>query len=434
MTSALEWKQGVGYELKSSTQTYIVAQEDMINPIGTGTFGQVYRATDSQSHALAIKRIEKNCGLPIDKIQREIQTMAKMKEINAINVLYALDFVEDPTTFYIVMPCYDKANFTSFIANNNIKSEFQAIEYFRQICYGIMVLHSNNIIHRDLKTDNILVKKCTDTSYPLEYELTIADMGIATEKEKLARTKEVGTYYTMAPEVSTGIYDAKVDVFSLGCIFYKMLTMKEPFASRQKNSPSLPLVTCFDKPLEEVTLRILTQCLQYNKEDRCDLEYILNLLDVKNIYSAYKPIKFAKDQLIPLFPVKKAKDSRQQVSIPLSNNLERTYMRFNVNKSVIRMINKLALPLNFSYKAQNKPLCICLPFFESIVSPMEEFLKYVYQWVVQIISKLANHSISMIQFIYEIVVRILELVKYIILNLAVQIYSILNSWCEKLGI
>ena len=427
MTSALEWKEGVGYQLKSFTQTYFITQDDIINPIGTGTFGQVIKATDSQNHQLAIKKIQKNCGLPIQKIQNEIQAMTKITQINASNVLCALDSIEDSTTFYIVMPCYDKANFTSFITSNSIKSEWQAIEYLRQICYGLMVLHSIGIIHRDLKTDNILVRKCNDPNYPLEYELAIADMGIATEKEKLEKTKEVGTYYTMAPEVSTGLYDAKVDVYSVGCIFYKMLTMKEPFATRKKNSAVLPVATYFEMPLEEMSLKILTQCLQYNKEDRCDLEYLLNLLDVKAIYSSYRPIKFSKDQMIALFPVKNAKISRQFAQIPISNCLPISYLKCSINALVIRQINRNnSLPM-LCYQAKEKPLPEYISLCYDIISFAKLSMISLYQWVVATTFNAAVRTKSIIELVWNYIIELICIALSTIESVAMSIYSTIYS-------
>jgi len=58
-----------------------------------------------------------------------------------------------------VFPYADSGNLSEFIYNDNAMSEEAILEYFRQICYGTMILHQNKIIHRDIKPDNILVQK-----------------------------------------------------------------------------------------------------------------------------------------------------------------------------------------------------------------------------------------------------------------------------------
>jgi len=85
-----------------------------------------------------------------------------MKEINKIqeksNIINIQSYTEDALYFYIVMDYYNKGTLTKLISNNKIESEEEAIESFRQICFGLRILHSRKIVHRDIKSDNILVR------------------------------------------------------------------------------------------------------------------------------------------------------------------------------------------------------------------------------------------------------------------------------------
>ena len=115
------------------------------------------------------------------------------------------------------MPYYDKGTLADIIPS--ISSEQEAIEYFRQILYAIYLLHSINIIHRDIKPENILAAAYFDPMYPYKLYFAIADFGLA-KGESVMNTKCAGTPTYMAPEVATGRYGKKADVFSLGCLLF----------------------------------------------------------------------------------------------------------------------------------------------------------------------------------------------------------------------
>ena len=104
---------------------------------------------------------------------------------------------------------------------NNIKQD-ESIEkrifYFIQIIEGIKYLHNNDIIHRDIKTSNILF---------IDDTVKICDFGLARNVNNLTNivggSSEVGTSYYRAPEIDTHIYNNKIDVYSLGIILIELL-------------------------------------------------------------------------------------------------------------------------------------------------------------------------------------------------------------------
>ena len=98
--------------------------------------------------------------------------------------------------------------------------------YFIQICYALEYLHKNNIIHRDIKTCNILV---SHNNY-----IKVGDFGVSKilKKGKLASTV-IGTPVYMSPEIiNSNLYDHKIDIWSLGCVLYEMIMLKPPFNSK----------------------------------------------------------------------------------------------------------------------------------------------------------------------------------------------------------
>jgi len=119
-------------------------------------------------------------------------------------------------------------NLASLLKSKGKFNEEFARLCLRQIAQGLSFLWMRSLIHRDLKPENILIQS-RDQKYPI---LKIADFGFATELEESETLQQkFGTPLYMAPEVLLGPYDARVDLWSFGVIFYEMLTGKTPFDS-----------------------------------------------------------------------------------------------------------------------------------------------------------------------------------------------------------
>ena len=118
------------------------------------------------------------------------------------------------------------------------------LRYAAQITLGIMAMHSKNILHRDIKTQNIFIAN-NDI-------LKIGDFGISKQVETitpLAMTA-CGTPYFMPPEVCQGKpYDSKADVWAIGVIIYELITLKKPFDSDSINGVFEKIVKSPVEPL-----------------------------------------------------------------------------------------------------------------------------------------------------------------------------------------
>ena len=98
------------------------------------------------------------------------------------------------------------------------------LNWISQVILGVMLMHSKNILHRDLKCQNMFLTK--------EGILKIGDFGISKELETMSKLAEtnVGTPYFMAPEVCRGDpYGEKADVWAIGCILYELALLRKPF-------------------------------------------------------------------------------------------------------------------------------------------------------------------------------------------------------------
>ena len=158
-----------------------------------------------------------------------------MKKLFHPNVISFKDVFKDIKLdyFYIVMEYANDGDLSKKIKNQKQKiigekyfSEEKIMQYFYQICRGLQYIHSKNIIHRDIKSQNIFLMK--------NGKIKIGDFGIAKAltKTKNNATTIIGTPYYFSPEIINGEpYNYKTDIWSLGVVLYEMCCLKLPFES-----------------------------------------------------------------------------------------------------------------------------------------------------------------------------------------------------------
>ena len=143
----------------------------------------------------------------------------------------------------------DGQNLKQILADKERLPEQRVLQIIAQIASGLDVAHSNNIIHRDIKPENILV--CNNTE-----RVKLTDFGIACfqSKERLTRVGlTIGTAHYMSPEQvqdASGV-DCRSDVFSLGVVFYEMLTGHKPFDSNMLSDLYLKIINDEPAPVHE---------------------------------------------------------------------------------------------------------------------------------------------------------------------------------------
>ena len=207
----------------------------IIKRIGFGSSGlvyQVYKNNDPSKSILILKQI------PFRNVNNDLEeTTRKLKKANNESLIlsklsfkyvvkYYDSFIEDDCLNIIMEYCEEGdlgSLINNLIQNNNSLSEQQIWHFFIQISLGLAYIHSNKILHRDLKPMNIFLKK--------NNLIKIGDLGVA--KMLQTNTKAltyIGTPYYLSPEVCEGKpYNSKSDVWALGCILYELCTFKKPF-------------------------------------------------------------------------------------------------------------------------------------------------------------------------------------------------------------
>ena len=114
-------------------------------------------------------------------------------------------------------------------ARNEMMNEDMIWGFFIQICQGLKSLHDANILHRDIKAQNIFLVAAR--------EIKIGDLGVAKVTKGGMAYTQIGTPYYMSPEIwRRRPYNKKSDIWSLGCLLYELATLKHPFEARDERS------------------------------------------------------------------------------------------------------------------------------------------------------------------------------------------------------
>ncbi|KDN44386.1 Pkinase-domain-containing protein [Tilletiaria anomala UBC 951] len=224
---------------------------ERLNHIEEGSYGVVFRAREKETgEIVALKKLkmdkEKN-GFPITSL-REIRTLMEARHPNVVQVKEIV--VGDTLTqIFIVMEFveHDLKTLLSTMRTSFIISEIKTLMH--QLLSAVALLHSNWIIHRDLKTSNLLMSN--------RGQLKVADFGLARmygdPLEKDGMTSLVVTLWYRAPELLLGAreYDTAIDMWSVGCIFAELLTKEPLFMAKNETEQIAKIFRLLGQPTED---------------------------------------------------------------------------------------------------------------------------------------------------------------------------------------
>lgn len=230
-----------------------VDKYEKICRIGKGTFGEVFRARHKVTKKeVAIKKIlmdNETEGFPITAI-REIKLLRSYKDENVVNLIEvcrSTPEINGKAISYLVMDfCHHDLAGLIQEAHDKIKSLPNIKCIVKQLLEGIHKLHTHRIIHRDMKSSNILITK--------DGELKIADFGLARpyslDTKNRKYTNRVVTLWYRPPELLLGErnYACAVDLWGVGCIMSELFT-KEPLMKGQTEQDQLRLIADIIGPI-----------------------------------------------------------------------------------------------------------------------------------------------------------------------------------------
>lgn len=259
----------------------IDGQYELLEEIGSGGMGKVYRARDfTLTRDVAIKVLHGTSGpASEDRRRRFIQEARAASGINHPNIITIHRILQENDTVYIVMEYLTGKTLYDAIPEGGLRSQV-VLSYATQIAQGLAHAHAAGIIHRDLKPGNIMINR--------QGHVKLLDFGLAklteqpsgdTTQNDAPMTVEgsiMGTLCYMSPEQAQGRkVDKRTDIFSFGAVLYEMATGARAFVG--DNNAAILSSVLRDEPVPALTLApdlpvqfegIIQRCLAKRADDR----------------------------------------------------------------------------------------------------------------------------------------------------------------------
>nr|WP_305182835.1 serine/threonine-protein kinase [uncultured Schaedlerella sp.] len=216
-----------------------------IKPIGKeGGFGQVFECEDEYGNKYALKMLKDNSQFGIQRFEREVRLLSRLNHPNIVKIV-ASNLVAEQKFYVMTLYQCSLSSIIPFLGNDYSRQ----LLIINSILSGIQYLHSEGVIHRDLKPDNILCNSDTD--------IVITDFGLGiqinSDSSTMTKTTVFGTYKYCSPEQATNSHevDYRTDIYSMGKIIEDIVTN---YGANQNINPSIKM--------------IIDKCTMQNREDR----------------------------------------------------------------------------------------------------------------------------------------------------------------------
>ena len=243
---------------------------EVLSKVGAGGMADVYKGKDRMlNRYVAIKVLKKEYKEDenfVRKFRSEAQAAAGLMHPNIVNVY---DVGEDRGLYYMVMELVEGITLKEYIEKKGRLSHKEVISIAIQMCTGLGVAHAADIIHRDIKPQNIIISK--------DGKVKVTDFGIAkaTTSNTVSSNAMGSVHYTSPEQARGGFSDQRSDIYSVGITLFEMVTGQVPFdgdstvsvaikhLQEEIMSPS-ELVPDIPYSLEQIILK----CTQKNSERR----------------------------------------------------------------------------------------------------------------------------------------------------------------------
>ncbi len=262
-TETIEIKPRHGVKLANGTE--IAGRYQVIRALGEGGMGAVYQTWDRElEKVVAVKVIHSDLASEPGILQRFKQELILARQIHHANVIQIFDIGHTDDLYYISMDFVDGRDLSGVLKERGKLPPLEAAEMIRHVCRGLEAAHAERVIHRDLKPQNIMI--ATDG------EVTVMDFGIARAADSSDMTQTgtlIGTPTYMSPEQAIGSkIDTRSDIFSVGIIFYELLTGTVPFKAesamgtltrrcQEKAQPPIEVEPSLPRALNDIVVRAL---------------------------------------------------------------------------------------------------------------------------------------------------------------------------------
>jgi tetratricopeptide (TPR) repeat protein len=240
--------------------------------LGEGGMGTVYKALDREVDQLvALKLIRPDMAANSVILARFKQELLTARQVTHRNVIRIYDLSEVDGVKFITMEFVEGCDLRKLLLDEGKLAPERAVEIMRQVCLALEAAHAVGIIHRDLKPQNIMQDK--------QGRILVMDFGLARSLESGGMTQSgalLGTIEYMSPEQAMGGHlDGRSDIFSLGLIFYELLTGKMPYKAdtamasllKRNQERAIPAAE-LDGSISKVLSDIVSKCLERDLNTR----------------------------------------------------------------------------------------------------------------------------------------------------------------------
>ena len=242
---------------------------ELLDRLGKGGMGVVYRARDTKlDRPVAVKMLLTDLEGDSETRERFRREARSAGELSHRNIIKIYDFGEDAGRAFLVMELLEGLSLNEFLKEHPHLSLNRKLEIMLGVCAGLAFSHSRSIIHRDLKPGNLFITK--------DDQVKVLDFGLARiASSDLTRSGLVfGTPDYMSPEQVRGkVVDERSDIFSLGAVFYQVLSGHKPFAAKALPEVMRKVLSDEPPPLHHAEAppslaRIITRSLQKDPLNR----------------------------------------------------------------------------------------------------------------------------------------------------------------------
>ena len=234
-------------------------------------FGPVFQVLDKlDKKYYAIKKLQLREDM-LKYYEREVEILSNF---NCENIIKYYDSYRDNNNFNILMEYFSDRNLRDFVdrfRNSDELIEEKVLSHIiKQICLIIREIHSKKIVHRDIKPENFFMNENMDIKIG-NFDIS---QYINTNEEYAQTLNKEGTIYYTAPEIfEKGIYNAKSDMYSLGCVIYELFTLEKYYTDKMLDNVK-KIYEEYDPKWQE----IIDSLLQIDNSKRMNINQVYDFI------------------------------------------------------------------------------------------------------------------------------------------------------------
>uniref|UniRef100_A0A671RT57 RAF proto-oncogene serine/threonine-protein kinase n=1 Tax=Sinocyclocheilus anshuiensis TaxID=1608454 RepID=A0A671RT57_9TELE len=258
----------------------------LLNRIGSGSFGTVHKGKWHGDVAVKILKVTKPTPEQFEAFRNEVAVLRKTRHVN---ILLFMGYMTKDNLAIVTQWCEGSSLYKHLHVQETNFQMFQLIDIARQTAQGMDYLHAKNIIHRDMKSNNIFLHE--------GLTVKIGDFGLATVKARWSGSQQVeqtsGSILWMAPEVirmqDCNPYSFQSDVYSFGIVLFELMTGELPYSQIANRDQIIymvgrgylsPDLSKLYKSCPKAMKRLVADCIKKSKDERPLFPQILSSIEL----------------------------------------------------------------------------------------------------------------------------------------------------------